>query len=265
MVKIDWNSIWDTQMLLTDRARLNDGGFWDKISNEERASPFTEELLKFQLECLALKGDETILEIGPGKGRLTKELARRAAHVTALDPSQGMIDSLTLTLSEEGIDNVDIIKGSLEDIEKTSVGEHDVVVASYSLFMMDMSKCLKMMTKLSRDRVVVFVPANIRIPVALQNILHGTDAVIQVPDHVMLFNILWDMGYPTDVLVKSYTAKREYEDLEAAVDEHMRFHNVPDCKRENMTQYVRSLVKYDGVRPIIEQERSTAMLRWRSV
>lgn len=259
---IDWNSLWDLQMLVTDRARLNDGFFWDKIAKDEKSGCFTEELTAFQMDCLSIKPDDKVLEIGPGKGRLTKELVKNAKSVTVLDPSELMLEELSKTLLDEGLKEVQQINSKLEDVDQMSLGQYDLVVASYSLFMMDMKSQLEKMNNASSGGVCIFVPANLRIPKEVQSLLRGTEQSIQLPDHVVLFNLLWDMGIHAEVLIYTHKASRRFKDMESALQDQMRFHNVPEEKREIMADYVSSLLKKEGDELVIEQQRSTAMLRW---
>ena len=60
----------------------------------------------------------TILEIGPGIGTLTNELARRYEKVIALEIDRGLIPVLSYTLDE--YDNVSVIN---EDVMKTDIKE----------------------------------------------------------------------------------------------------------------------------------------------
>jgi 2-polyprenyl-3-methyl-5-hydroxy-6-metoxy-1,4-benzoquinol methylase len=49
--------------------------------------------------------DDRVLEIGPGTGYYTVHLARRAAHVTAVEQSPQMVQLLQWRLAQEGLDN----------------------------------------------------------------------------------------------------------------------------------------------------------------
>ncbi|GEM_PF-1708104 len=263
MELIDWNSVWDEQMIITDRSRLNDGAFWDRMAKEPSSGGFPEEMTDFQLSCIGIEGHESVLEIGPGKGRLTIELAKRAGSVTAVDPSAAMTEELSRSLEDAGISNVRLIVSSLEEMDSAQVGRHDVVVASYSLFMMDMRRRLEQMTRSAANRICIFVPADLRVPDELQRTLWGTDADIQIPDHVVLFNLLWQMGLKADVAVQSFNVRKEYADLRSAVDEHMRFHNAPERSRPALERYLSSMLREEDGALVLLSERSTAMLRWR--
>ena len=62
-----------------------------------------------------IKPDESVLEVGPGLGVLTKELANKAKQVTAIEKDQTMIEILKETLKD--FNNIDIIEGDILKIE----------------------------------------------------------------------------------------------------------------------------------------------------
>ena len=68
-----------------------------------------------------IKGDELVIEIGPGIGALTQELAERAERVAAVEIDKALIPMLSETLA--GYDNVEIINA---DVLKTDI--QDIIV-----------------------------------------------------------------------------------------------------------------------------------------
>lgn len=52
-------------------------------------------------ECIAIQPDETILEIGPGKGALTKELIKTGARVVAVEKDETLVAELRGTFRKE--------------------------------------------------------------------------------------------------------------------------------------------------------------------
>jgi len=58
-----------------------------------------------------IKKDDTILEVGPGIGTLTQELAKHASKVIAVEKDRNMIEILKETLL--GLDNVHIIEADI--------------------------------------------------------------------------------------------------------------------------------------------------------
>ena len=67
--------------------------------------------------------EDTILEIGPGKGALTMPLARRVKHVVAVEKDAQLVDWLSHRLREESLSNVtllheDILKADWQTLKK---------------------------------------------------------------------------------------------------------------------------------------------------
>ena len=69
------------------------------------------EVIREIIEAAALQSDDTVLEIGPGPGVLTQELAKRVQKVIAVEKDRNMVEILKDTL--KSFPNVEIIK---EDI-----------------------------------------------------------------------------------------------------------------------------------------------------
>src|SRR6185295_13735900 len=61
------------------------------------------------IEAAQLTADDTVLEIGPGIGTLTQELAKKAKKIIAVEKDQHMVNILQKTLKE--YHNIEIIQG----------------------------------------------------------------------------------------------------------------------------------------------------------
>jgi len=66
-----------------------------------------------------LKKDDIILEVGPGFGTLTLELAKRVKKVIAVEQDKILIKALQENLKKENINNVEIIEGSVLKLPTT--------------------------------------------------------------------------------------------------------------------------------------------------
>jgi ubiquinone/menaquinone biosynthesis C-methylase UbiE len=60
------------------------------------------------LDALGFPSGATALEVGPGDGGFLPDLARRFAHVTALDNSMAMLELARMRCNEEGLGNVEL-------------------------------------------------------------------------------------------------------------------------------------------------------------
>src|SRR3989344_1510029 len=85
--------------------------------------------LKTIIETADIKPDETVLEIGPGTGILTLELAKYAKKVIAVEKDANMVEVLKELLKSQNIKNVEIIQGDALKIQipKSKLQNYKVV------------------------------------------------------------------------------------------------------------------------------------------
>ena len=81
--------------------------------------------LKKVLLAAEIKPNETILEIGPGIGTLTKELAKKAEKVIAVEKDRKMIEILKETLKD--FKNVKILEKDILKIKELEIKDYKVV------------------------------------------------------------------------------------------------------------------------------------------
>jgi len=72
------------------------------------------------IKASELKPDDTVLEIGPGFGALTFDIARRAKRVIAVEKDRLIVNIMSGMMKEAGITNVTFINA---DILKTPLGD----------------------------------------------------------------------------------------------------------------------------------------------
>ncbi|MFH0739610.1 MAG: 16S rRNA (adenine(1518)-N(6)/adenine(1519)-N(6))-dimethyltransferase RsmA [bacterium] len=75
----------------------------------------SETVLNKIIETANIKPTDTILEIGPGLGVLTFELAKRASKVIAIEKDRKMAEILGENLAEKNISNVEVINEDIFD------------------------------------------------------------------------------------------------------------------------------------------------------
>lgn len=87
---------------------------------------------------LALDHAGRVLEIGAGTGRLTREFARLASEVVALEPSSAMRSALVDALATqgwEGAPRVDVRGETIEAYASQARGSFDLVVAPFNVLL----------------------------------------------------------------------------------------------------------------------------------
>ena len=158
---IDWNEIWKSQM---KRSRESSPGrdcarIW---SSKESALRFWDMCKKEQnrIERVIWETDITeksrVLDIGAGPGTLAIPLAQKATHVTAVEPADGMCSVMREKMAEYGVENITIVQKRWEevDVARDLDPPYDVVVASFSLGMMDIRDAIEKMIQASSRTIM---------------------------------------------------------------------------------------------------------------
>lgn len=79
-------------------------------------------------EAARLDVNDTVLEIGPGLGVLTRELARRAGRVVSVELDRRLLPVLAETL--QGLDNVEVLHGDGLEFDMTQLPQRSLLVAN---------------------------------------------------------------------------------------------------------------------------------------
>lgn len=82
-----------------------------------------ERIARREVEYADVKKDDTVLEIGPGKGVLTRILAEKAKRVIAIEVEKKFVNYLTATLPS----NVEIIHADILDVDLEKLGFSKIV------------------------------------------------------------------------------------------------------------------------------------------
>ncbi|NLK26386.1 MAG: methyltransferase domain-containing protein [Euryarchaeota archaeon] len=242
---MNWNEEWNTSIKMTSRDRLNTGKFWDERICNSAPGHFPDRMTKDQLSIVGPEADQRILEIGPGSGRLTIPMARSSLEVTVVDPSVTMLKLLEERSRSEDISNVRIVNDRWENVDIRAMGRYHKLVSSLSLFMYDIRDQMKRMNSVS-DAVFLFVPADLRIPLGIQEILFGSAAITHT-DFEILSNLAKDMGLEPHTQVLEYPGSVKFDSLSAASDYYCEFYNVPESKKEAVMENLSSaMIVNDG-------------------
>jgi precorrin-6B methylase 2 len=137
---IDWNKMWTEAMENASwkKRRGDMTEFWDKRARRFSQSIKDNDRPAQIISKLDIDPSCTVLDIGAGPGTLTIPLAKTVEHVTVVEPSGGMLTCLKENAVNEGLENITCINKKWEDVHPgEDLDEYDVVIASYSLSMVD--------------------------------------------------------------------------------------------------------------------------------
>ena len=261
---LSWSTLWKMYLLCTPRIVLTKASFWDEIADiEEESKHQVSELTVKQLRKIPVDPESTVLEIGPGTGRLTIPLAKAARKVTVVESSREMISHLMANAKRNQVDNIVFVNKRWEEVVVGKDLEvHDIVIASFSLFMVNIEEALAKMNEAAKRAVYLAVSAECWIPGWIQRILYGEELFKGFSDHLLIFSILHEMGIHANVEVISYEHRKRYDDLEKAVSHFAEIYGVPSDKKSELKVHLRGiLVEKDGKLWHLQKKRA-ALIWW---
>lgn len=279
MNKINWDEIWiDCMKKASWRNWHRDAGCDDpnehnrlrtiaeQYDSDSRARESRCNQSDWILSKAKHNSDMTIMDIGSGPGTLSIPLSRRARHVTAIDPSSEMLSCLRRRSIDERIENIGIINKKWEEIiPLEDVDPHDILVASYSLYMQDMRSALKKMISLANEYIFLFT--FVGNPgweySALWPLFHGEEYNIG-PDYIILYNILYDMGIYANIEVFDIEHIHSFASVKDCVDYLTASMNDFSTRSKSIIEeYASSSLRGEDNRIISESTIKTAAVWWK--
>jgi len=226
---IDWNEAWNHAESLSGKK----GEFvscLDRWSDPARCKKFSRTAKEgnwsgshARIGAMNLTPESRVLDIGAGPGTLAVPLAGIVRHVTAIEPSPGMVACLKANLREKMIENVRIVRKKWEDVDVTTDLDvpYDVVVASYSLGVPDLHAALLKMDAAASRYVYIFWFANMQSPwrrnySEIWEQLFGVSAREKQRPNI-IFNLLNQMGIYANVEVTKEEQVTSFTSIDEAV------------------------------------------------
>jgi len=225
--EIDWNEVWKSR---TRGNRSSSPG-----RDCARIWESREAALRFWNMCqvnlhrteAVIRGtditvDSRVLDIGAGPGTLAIPFAEKVAHVTAVEPAEGMCGVLKEKMAEFGRENISIVQKRWEDVdvEKDLEPPYDVVIASFSLGMQDIRSAIEKMVQASSRYIYLYHFAGPsswdRQWQDLWPLLHGKEYQ-PGPKSDVLYNVLYQMGIYPNVRTFRLEHNQRYSTLDEAM------------------------------------------------
>lgn len=270
---IDWSELWKA-IYISSPERLeksrDPAAAWNRrAAAYRRITRGEKEATRLELEILNLQGGETVLDVGAGTGRLAVPIARTAAHVMALDPSEGMLNVLRERMAAERLTNYSCVKMRLEDaVIGRDIEPHDLVIAAFSLGFYDLAAALEKLDSAATRAVHLFWHAGEwRGPeeMALYRAVFGEEATMRkgYPDYIFPVNILHDAGVYTNVRIYNAVWETVYDSPEEAARTWVAMHNPRMEDLSPVRDYFARVLYRDEAGKYVETtRRPTAAVWW---
>lgn len=191
-----------------ERARI-----WDRAMRGNSESGYVDELL----ESMNLSKDMTVLDVGCGSGIVAVPMAKHVRWVTAVDSASAMIDLTKEYAAEAGVRNLTLVNKDWLQVEiGKDIEPHDVALASRSLQALEPTRFLSLLDESAKKRCFISVGTGSREDDAeICNVL-GIEYK-PPPSHIIILNLLYEMGILADVEIHSMPVTRWYQDIDEAV------------------------------------------------
>ena len=270
---IDWNELWKAIHVSSpervEKTR-DPAAHWDKrAAAYRRVTRDEKKATEHELKILDLAVGETVLDMGAGTGRLAVPIARTAAHVTALDPSEGMLAILREQMAAEGRTNYSTVTMRWEDtVIGRDIEPHDVAIAAFSLGFYDLAAALEKLDAAALRAVYLFWHAGEwRNPeeMALYRAVFGEEAGAGkgYPDYIYPVNILHDAGIYPNVTIYRAAWDAVYDSVEEATRTWAAMHNPGMEDLSPVREYfARTLRKNESGKYVEMTVRPTAAVWW---
>ncbi len=223
---IDWNEVWKSQMHRNRRScpgrdcsriwesRESALQFWNMCQQERK-----------RIDKTIWETDTTpqsrVLDIGAGPGTLAIPFAQKVAHVTAVEPAEGMVSVMREKMAKFAVQNITVVQKRWEDVDvdEDLQPPYDVVIASFSLGMPDIRSAIEKMMRASSRFVYLYHFAGEtswdRQWSELWPKLHGREYQ-PAPKCDVLYNVLYQMGIYPHIRVFWLEHNQRYNSLDEA-------------------------------------------------
>lgn len=266
--KTDWNSIWADEMKAASMWKRRGGmdRFWDRMADRYELSVQRSDRVSDVISKLKISPEDTVLDIGSGPGTFALPIAGVADHVTAVEPSAGMLSILKKNAQQMKINNIKFINKKWEDVVPfEDVEKHDVTIASYSLDVVNLCDAINKIVLLSNKYVYLFTFAGRRssdyqsLWPRLYNEMYRPS-----PDYICLYNVLYDMGILANVEISEYEYIQRYSSMDEAVSYWVENLNErsPEAELVIRNYLASNLVDEEGSL-LSKRIMKSAMISWR--
>ncbi|WP_440947590.1 class I SAM-dependent methyltransferase [Methanosarcina sp. T3] len=222
---IDWVRFWEDSYDTRSRIMRRD---YEIDDWSERAEDYSESRRTNQYEFGesvyatldhygVIPPNSQVLEIGSGPGTFVIPFARRVGHMTAVEPSEGMIRMIHRNAAEAGVKNYSILPKLWQDVNSTDLrGKYDLTITSTVIWMFrDIMDQIRRMEEVTQGYccVVGGIGTGQTFEAELWKKIMGDTPHPQYPEYPLIYNLLYMHGRIPQVRIIDYTSMRTPENM----------------------------------------------------
>jgi SAM-dependent methyltransferase len=216
---------------------------WEVVSPLFKADPHRTDDVEVNRLLRALTPSMTVLDVGGGAGRFALPLALHCQHVTVVEPSPSMGESLRQIAGAAHVTNISLVPKRWDE---ANVEAADIVLSAHVIYMVeDIRAFIAKMVAHARQQVLM--PTFMRPPMAryapFSRRVHGTDKH-DLPGARELMQVLWEMEIYPDLEMFAPRPARAFKDWQTALTTlRQRIHVKPDTAEDaRLQQAMRDLL-----------------------
>ena len=191
------------------------------------------------IQELPLEPSLSVLDVGSGPGTLALPIAKHVHKVTAIDFSEGMLDTLNQHAKDEHTNNIRTVHCSWEDDwQNKGIVPHDIAIASRSVGVEDLEPALEKINSFATK--YVFISDRIGATPFEEGAFHAIGRPFQTgPDYIYTLNILYKMGIFPNVTVLKPNPITTYPSIEDALASYRwMFHDLNSKEEHDLLKYI---------------------------
>lgn len=249
------------------------GAYWNNKKNvtdlyvKSRTRQAWQGKIDAQFRAMGIPPGARVLDIGAGTGTHAVPLAAAGCDVTAVEPSEAMREELEKNRVAAGCGPVKVIPKRWEDVtERELGGPSDVVIASYSLSMVDIGEAVAKMQSCCRGTIHLFwfltPPAWARVSSDLWPRLHGRDYPGE-PLADCLWQALHEMGISASLTMEQKPETVYSSPGEAAREYRQRLACTTEREDGILIDYFTTHLQPSGTGFVLPGVSCSAHISWR--
>ena len=219
----DFNEKWKQQVQHSESLRVHDDkteqDFWRRFMQRKShyaPDPSSRQVAAYLQKLILKENIQSVLELGPGWGNYTLDLAKVSKTVTCEDISEDVLDFIEKTSRENNLNNVNSVHNKWEDFSSSI--KYDLIFG-YNCFyrMEDLSLAFEKMNRCAGKLCAVGMNTGIAPPWIQKMYNNGAEVSWEWKDYIYFVNVLYQMGIDPEVRIFPFTKQLYYENIEELV------------------------------------------------
>lgn len=259
--KIDWESVWQKSI----KKGLKKEKDWDSIAKDFGKWLENDDYPDILMEHMRISPNDTVLDIGCGEGTITRKIAKKAKEVTGIDKSELMLEELEKNSKLEHINNIKTIQMDINEMDYSTIGDYDIVLASRCLNgIWNIKETLETLNEIADKYVYITVFGSSTKEYKKEKAEIAGKPFKEGTDYIVLALILKSMGIEANIIQLECKNLKEYSDFDEAIQRSIwRLGELEEENKIALENYFREIfVKNERGNWVNPKDKTDLVLIW---